>query len=144
MKKNFFSQMWDMIIKSSYNSTGKVSSSRISSYFILGSILTSSLVFIVIEIGNAVFSWMKKEVYVIPTEHIAIFGMILSHHLLLLGIVKNAKSEPQAIYVDSLAKIQSTSNNKEEQGKNKENTNTSEKNQEEIIDTGNMGDLEKP
>ena len=142
MKKNFFSQMWDMIIKSSYNANGKVSSSRISSYFILGSILTSSLVFIIIEIGNAVFSWMKKEVYVIPTEHIAIFGMILSHHLLLLGIVKNAKSEPQAIYVDSLAKINSNSNTKEEQEKTK--INSSEKNQEEIIDTGNMGDLENP
>lgn len=63
---------------------GKKSSSRISSYIVLISIVLNSLVFMIIEIVNAYIMWDKGLVYIVPSEHIWIFGLILSHHLGLL------------------------------------------------------------
>lgn len=65
---------------------GKYSSSRLSSFVILGSVLTSTLLFIVIDLINAIEKWKANEVYIIPVEHIGIFSLILSHHLILLGL----------------------------------------------------------
>lgn len=97
MLKNFLSLLKDSV----KDKNGKISSSRISSYFILFSIVLSGLSFIVIEIINASIKWKAGNIYIIPTEHIALFGMILGHHLVLLGIVKNSKSEPGYIKTNS-------------------------------------------
>lgn len=83
------------IKEASKDKTGKLSHARVSSFFILGSILTSSLTFICIEVVNAIVSWNVGATYIIPSSHITLFGMILGHHLILLGVSKNSKSEPQ-------------------------------------------------
>lgn len=88
-----FKKLFDYIKKSILDASGKTSHSRISSYFILGSILTSTLLFITIDIGNAILYWYQGKSYVIPVEHIGIFGLILSHHLMLLGIKSNLESK---------------------------------------------------
>jgi hypothetical protein len=62
----------------------KISHTRVSSYIILGSILTNSLIFMGIEVTNAVMMYKQLKTYTVPTEHIFIFGMILSHHIALL------------------------------------------------------------
>lgn len=87
-----FDKVFSNINLSIRDISGRVSSSKISSYFILGSILTSSAVFILIDIINAVISWRLGTTYTIPIEHIGIFTLILSHHLVLLGL-KNASDK---------------------------------------------------
>jgi len=83
--------------------TGKVSSTRISSYFILGSILFAAVGFVAVDIVNAISMWRNGRVYEIPINHIILFGTILTHHLFLLGINKkhevnfNSKEKPSEI-----------------------------------------------
>lgn len=90
MLKNF----WSYISKSVESKVGgKISATRISSYLILGSILTTTAAYIGIDIVNAIIQWVEHKTYTIPTEHIFIFGMILAHHLTLLGINKNAETK---------------------------------------------------
>ncbi len=80
--QNFFG-----LIKSSVNDhKGKISHTRISSYIILAAILLQTLIFMGIEIFNSVIVWKKGEIYTIPADHLILFGMILAHHLALLGI----------------------------------------------------------
>jgi hypothetical protein len=90
LKKNF-----SIIAKSVLNAAGKVSHIRVSSYYILASILFAGIVFAGIEIGNAIVTWNKGggETYEVPTPHIVIFGMILSHHLVLLGLKKSGEKD---------------------------------------------------
>jgi len=80
----FLTKFFDSIKKSIKDHSGKESSSRISSYIILATIILNSLIFIGIELTNAIIVWKQGETYVIPSEHLIIFGMILSHHLALL------------------------------------------------------------
>lgn len=87
-----FDKMFNILKSSIKDLSGRDSSSKISAYFILGSILTSSAVFILIDIVNAVISWRLGITYTIPIEHIGIFTLILSHHLVLLGL-KNASDK---------------------------------------------------
>lgn len=84
---------------------GKVSSSRISAYFILGGILTSNAIFIGIDIGNAIVKWNQNSIYEVPIDHIALFSMILAHHLVLLGLKRGSD-----IKAMELAGQQSTTN----------------------------------
>ena len=89
-----FKNFWSYIGKSlSSGVSDKVSATRISSYIILGSILTATTVYLFIDIGNAYFKWKKELAYVIPSEHIIVFGMILTHHLSLLGMNKIAETK---------------------------------------------------
>jgi hypothetical protein len=89
---------WRTIIRkifySMYDHTGKVSSSRISSYGILVLILVSSVVFVGVDIINALSQWEQGLIYEIPYTHVVIFGLILTHHLFLLGIKKSSESSP--------------------------------------------------
>jgi hypothetical protein len=80
----FLNDLMEAIKRSSKDHLGKESSARISSYFVLAFIILNSLAFMVIEIVNAAVKWNAGETYTIPTEHIWIFGLILSHHLGLL------------------------------------------------------------
>ena len=80
----FFKKVFSEIKKSLLDHTGKTSSSTISSYIVLSFIILNSLAFMVIEIVNAAMMWKEGATYTVPTEHIWIFGLILSHHLGLL------------------------------------------------------------
>lgn len=89
MQNNF----WIYIAQSIKSPSGKVSITRISSYFILATILIGTLVLFGIDIFNAVISYRKNEIYTIPSEHLWAFGMVLAHHLALLGINKTAETK---------------------------------------------------
>jgi ABC-type Fe3+-siderophore transport system permease subunit len=88
--KVMLSRILESVKSSIKDPSGKVSHTRISSYFILGSILSSSATFIGIDIGNAILMWLKGETYTIPWDHVAIFALILGHHLILLGLKKSS------------------------------------------------------
>ena len=99
MFKKLMSKIKDSIV----DRFGKVSHTKISSYIILCSIVLTSLIFLIIDIANAITMWKSGEVYSIPASHITIFGMILTHHLFLLGIKKD--SENKAYKCDAEIKI---------------------------------------
>lgn len=82
----------DTFIGSMKSINGSFSHTKISSYFILLSILLSASVFIIIEVGNARLEWDRGRVYEIPINHIGLFAMMLSHHLILLGL-KNSNDK---------------------------------------------------
>lgn len=91
-------KFWEYIEKSLFSGVSKkVSTTRISSYLILGSILTTTLIYLLIDIINAFIKWKNNEVFIVSTESLVFFGMILTHHLALLGINKNAETKQ---YVD--------------------------------------------
>jgi len=103
--KKIFQKIAEYIGKSILGKDGKVSSSRMSSYFILGSIILTSILFVVIELVNAIILWKTGMPYTIPSEHIVIFGMVLAHHLTLLGINKNAETKVEQAVQDKLKSL---------------------------------------
>lgn len=108
-----FKKFWEYVEKSILAGiSNKVSTTRISSYLILGSILTTGLVYLIIDIVNAIIKWSNGETFIISTEDLFFFGMILAHHLALLGINKNAETKQ---YMDFL---KSSKTNKETVKKN--------------------------
>jgi hypothetical protein len=108
-----FKKFWEYVEKSILAGiSNKVSTTRISSYLILGSILMTGLVYLIIDIINAVIKWSNGETFIISTEDLIFFGMILAHHLALLGINKNAETKQ---YMDFL---KSSKTNKETAKKN--------------------------
>jgi hypothetical protein len=88
--KKFFEYVEKSILGGISN---KVSTTRISSYLILGSILTTGIIYLLIDIVNATIKWNKGEIFIISTEDLIFFGMILTHHLALLGINKTAETK---------------------------------------------------
>jgi hypothetical protein len=103
-----FKKFWEYVEKSILAGiSNKVSTTRISSYLILGSILTTGLVYLIIDIVNAAIKWSNGEIFIVSTEDLIFFGMILAHHLALLGINKNAETKQ---YMDLL---KSSNTNKE-------------------------------
>jgi hypothetical protein len=103
-----FKKFWEYVEKSILDGiSSKVSTTRISSYLILGSILTTGLVYLIIDIVNATIKWSNGEIFIVSTEDLIFFGMILAHHLALLGINKNAETKQ---YMDLL---KSSNTNKE-------------------------------
>jgi hypothetical protein len=89
-----FIKLFPIIQKSITDHLGKISSARLSSFIILAQIIVSSIIMIMIDIVNAITLWKQGDVYALPTEHIIIFGMVLTHHLFLLGIKKSSESTP--------------------------------------------------
>jgi hypothetical protein len=84
-----FKKFFKKINESLKDNNNKTSHTRISSYIILASILfTSVFILGTIEIVNAITQWKLGVVYTIPSQHVTLFGMLLGHHLLLLGIKK--------------------------------------------------------
>ena len=77
-----FRKFRDIISKSILSKNGKESSTRIATYIILLLVVLFTLTFIVIEIIN---SFENKT---ISNEGIIVLGMLLTHHLTLLGISK--------------------------------------------------------
>jgi hypothetical protein len=108
-----FKKFWEYVEKSiSAGISNKVSTTRISSYLILASILTTGIVYLTIDIVNAIIKWSNGETFIISSEDLIFFGMILAHHLALLGINKNAETKQ---YMDFL---KSSKTNKETSDKN--------------------------
>jgi len=85
-------QLLDFLKESTKDLTKNYSHTKISSYFILGSILSTTIVYLCIDVINAYINWSKDLPYVIPVEHIGVFALILSHHLVILGL-KNASDK---------------------------------------------------
>lgn len=109
---------WDFVSKSLLTKVGgKISTTRIQSYLILGSILTATAVFLVIDVVNAVEKWNLNEMYTVPTEHITLFGMVLAHHLALLGINKNSETKTANIYKEAEPVKETPKPKKEEEKK---------------------------
>jgi len=91
-KNNFFKKILSLMKESSYEKKGgKISSGRLSSYFVLSAILAAASVFITIDIINAIIAIINKGFYEIPANHIVLYGMTLAHHLTLLGINKHSE-----------------------------------------------------
>lgn len=86
-------KLFTKINKSCIEKSGRYSHTRITSYIILVVITLSSLVFLGIDITNLVTALFKGETYEIPTSHITLFGMMLSHHLVLLGLKKHSENQ---------------------------------------------------
>jgi len=97
-----FKKLFKKISESIYDKSGKVSHTRISSYIILSLVLLSSLTFLIIDVINAVNTWNLGKTYVIPAAHITIFGMILTHHLVLLGIKKVAENKDSSSVIQPI------------------------------------------
>jgi len=72
--------------KSILSPDGKESSTRISSYIILLLIILFSITFLVVFI----YLMITKNV---STEMVIVFGMLLTHHLALLGINKHNETK---------------------------------------------------
>ena len=77
-----FKNFRNIIKKSIQSPGGKESSTRIATYIILLLVILFTLTFIAIEIMNAI------ETKTISKEGIIVLGMLLTHHLTLLGINK--------------------------------------------------------
>lgn len=77
------------------DASGKISHTKISSYVILLGIYLTSLIYLSIDIVNAITVWTSEEggTYEIPGAHIGIFALLLAHHLALLGIKKNSETK---------------------------------------------------
>lgn len=83
-----------VIYKSILDNFGRESHTRIASYFILISIIITNLIYNFIDLKNAFVLWGStnlNKIYVVPSEHVLIFTLILSHHLVLLGIKKSSE-----------------------------------------------------
>lgn len=75
-----------LLTESIKDKAGKISSSRFASYIILIPIIVGALTFIGIDIVNTIAAFKKGAFYTIPFEHITLYGLMLGHHLGLLGI----------------------------------------------------------
>lgn len=82
-----------VFIESLKDKFGVISHTRISSYFILILIAISSLAFVSVDIVNLIGCYKKGMSYTIPIEHIAIFTLILGHHLVLLGLKRASETK---------------------------------------------------
>jgi len=90
-------KFWNIIRETIKDYLGKYSITRVSSYFLLATILFNSLVYISIDIVNAIQNWRNGDEYRIPWNHITIFSMILAHHLILLGLKKSNDSKAMEV-----------------------------------------------
>lgn len=88
-----FKKFKNYIEKSLTDVQGKTSHTKVSSYLILFTILITCIGFITIDIINAIAAWKTGSSYEIPLSHVTIFGMILGHHLYLLGIKKKSEDK---------------------------------------------------
>lgn len=105
-EKGFFGKLLSLIKESTYHKVGgKVSSGRLSSYFILFVIVGAALTFIGIDIANAVIAIINKGFYEVPANHIVLYGMTLAHHLTLLGINKNSEIQVEKAVQDKLKSL---------------------------------------
>lgn len=89
---SFTKKVWNKIGLSV--SSDKTSSIRIQAFILLMPVVLASLVFISIELINAIIAWKTNVSYVPSNESIILYGMILSHHISVLF----SRSKPQNYY----------------------------------------------
>ncbi|MEK6829558.1 MAG: hypothetical protein AABY15_05560 [Nanoarchaeota archaeon] len=105
-KQSFIKKVLGMMKESSYDKKGgKISSGRLSSYFILAVIVGAATTFIGIDIVNAIMAIINKGFYEVPANHIVLYGMTLAHHLTLLGINKNSETKIEQAVQDKLKSL---------------------------------------
>jgi hypothetical protein len=105
-KPGIFGKILGLMKESSYDRKGgKISSGRLSSYFILACIVGAALTFIGIDIVNAIMAIINKGFYEVPANHIVLYGMTLAHHLTLLGINKNSETKIEQAVQDKLKSL---------------------------------------
>jgi uncharacterized membrane protein YidH (DUF202 family) len=80
----------NIVKKSILSPNGKESSTRIATYIILLLVVIFSILFFLIELYHA-----YKNGGIISNEIIIVFGMLLTHHLTLLGINKYNETKQQ-------------------------------------------------
>jgi len=94
-KNNLIMKIFLEIIKKSLTSPGgKESSTRIGAYVLLVLIVLFTIIFLVIEIFNGTIS----------NEAIIIFGMLMTHHLVLLGINKHHETKEKTTKINNIRK----------------------------------------
>jgi len=71
-------------IKLSLTSDNSVSSTRIQSYLLLFAILLMIFVFVTIELWSFIHAIHSGQPYVMSSQFIIVFGMVLAHHLSVL------------------------------------------------------------
>jgi hypothetical protein len=104
-------RIFRLIKESSYDKKGgKISSGRLSSYFVLAVIIGAALTFIGIDVANAIVAITNKGFYEIPTNHIILYGMTLAHHLTLLGINKNSETKIEQAIQDKMKSVNKLKN----------------------------------
>ncbi len=119
--KNYMQKLLTLIADSARSTKdGKVSSTRLSAYFFLASIISFTISFISIMSTNAFILWKSGAPHIIPSEHIVIFGMLLAHHLTLLGINKNAETKVEQAVQDKLKSLNNSNDKTEVNPKDKE------------------------
>lgn len=111
---NMLKTLLNKIGKSLYDRFGNISHTKISSYVILIGIYISSLVYLGIDIVNAIMVWSKGEVYEIPMTHIGILVALLGHHLALLGIKKNSENKQTLANNETLKNTKDLKDTKED------------------------------
>lgn len=105
-EKGFFGKLFSLMKESAYHKVGgKISSGRLSSYFILFVIVAAALTFVGIDIANAIVAIVNKGFYEIPANHLVLYGMTLAHHLTLLGINKNSETKVEQAVQDKLKSL---------------------------------------
>lgn len=116
-RPGLFRRLLSLMKESSYHKKdGKVSSGRLSSWFILLVIVGANLTFIGIDIANAVIALYNKGFYEIPTNHIILYGMTLAHHLALLGINRSTEVSIEKSIQDRLKSLNQVEKENEENG----------------------------
>ena len=136
--------VFKVLYKSILDNFGRESHTRISSYIILLSIIITNLIYNFIDLKNAYVLWHSNnlnKIYVIPSEHVFILSLILSHHLILLGIKKNSEVKEMKFKTDSNNTNQQESKNPSENIQENIQENISENIQENIQE--NISEEEK-
>lgn len=81
--KQFFKVLFDKI-NLSILSNNNTSSSRLQGYLVLVPILVMCYTFLGIEITSFIIAMVHGKTYVLSSEIVIVFGMMLSHHLALV------------------------------------------------------------
>lgn len=99
-----------LIPSSVKDAAGRVSSSRIQSYSLLILIWLVVLIFLGMEITRAI----KSNSWEVSTTMEQVFFALLAHHVAMLGVTKNAKSEPRGdLFKDKTSNIESSNDPKD-------------------------------
>jgi len=105
-KPGIIGKILGLMKESAYDKKGgKISSGRLSSYFILAVIVGAALTFISIDVVNAIMAIVNKGFYEVPANHIVLYGMTLAHHLTLLGINKNSETKIEQAVQEKLKSL---------------------------------------
>ncbi len=83
--------VFKLIPTSMKDAAGRVSSARIQSYGLLALIWLCVLVFLAMEILRAI----ETNIWEVSDTMEQVFFALLAHHVVMLGVTKNAKSEPR-------------------------------------------------